>query len=176
MGKSRPPIERLMEKVRRLDNGCWEWTNYLESNGYARLWVDRRNVGAHRFSYEYHVGPIPEGLQIDHLCHYPPCVNPEHLEPVTAAENARRRRPWVPYQSFKTHCPEGHPYDDENTYTGSGGRACLICKRASARKYYERNRELTIERARTWRLENLERSREVSREAQRRQRAKKKAA
>jgi hypothetical protein len=174
MGLSRPPIDRLMEKVRETEDGCWQWTHYIEKSGYAKLWVDRRAVMAHRFSYEYHVAPIPAGLEIDHLCRNRACVNPYHLEPVTTAENLRRRLPWVPYQTLKTHCPEGHPYDDENTYTGSGGRVCLICKRENARKYYERNRELTIERARQWRLDNLERSRELTREAQRRQRIKKK--
>ena len=179
MGKSRPPIERLMEKVQKVDSGCWEWTHYLEKSGYAKLWVDRRAVMAHRFSYEYHVGPIPDGLQIDHLCRNRACVNPEHLEPVTPSENVRRgtnAEAAAARGARTTHCPKGHLYDDENTYVTSAGRACWACKRASRREHYERNREQYIQRAAEWRQANLERARELSREGQRRYRAKKKAA
>lgn len=165
-----------MEKVEKLDTGCWAWTHYLESNGYARLWVDGRNYGAHRFSYEYHVGPIPEGLQIDHLCRVRHCVNPDHLEPVTSAENTRRSERPEPYQKAKTHCPQGHAYDEANTYATPTGRRCFECKRKRGREFYERNRELTIQRAREWALANPERAREVAREAARRYRANKKAA
>lgn len=174
MGLSRPPIERLMEKVEKRENGCWEWTHYVERNGYARIWVDRRNVGAHRFSYEYHKGPIPEGLQIDHLCNNRRCVNPGHLEAVTPQENCRRIERPEPYQKAWTHCPNGHPYDEENTRVTDEGRSCLTCKRQANKDWYARNRELTIQRAAEWRLANLERSREIARETARRQRAKKK--
>ena len=100
---------------------------------------------------------------------------PDHLEVVTASENVRRMTALrTPYQSLRECCPNGGPYDDENTVTTATGRACLTCKRDANRAYYERNRKLTIERARQWRLANIERSREVTREAQRRRRAKKK--
>lgn len=164
-----------MDKVEKIEGGCWQWTHPLERNGYARLWVNRKNVGAHRFSYEYHVGPIPEGLEIDHLCRNKACVNPEHLEPVTTQENVRRMVAHrTPYQHLRDSCPNDHPYDEENTIHTATGRQCKTCKADANRAYYERNRQLTIERARQWRLDNLERSREITREAQRRQRAKKK--
>ncbi len=75
--------------------GCWLWTGLLYPHGYAQFRVNGANVGAHRWSYEHHVGPIPEGLTIDHVhargCRHRHCVNPDHLEAVTAAENNRRR-------------------------------------------------------------------------------------
>lgn len=164
-----------MEKVREAESGCWEWFHYIESSGYAKLWVDRRAVMAHRFSYEFHIGPIPDGLEIDHLCRVRHCVNPWHLEPVTTAENIRRMVAHrEPYQHRRDACPNGHPYDDENTIHTATGRACAICKADANRAYYERNRELTIERARLWALNNPERARESARERTRRYRAKKK--
>lgn len=70
---------------------CWLWTPPVDrSTGYGRINIDRSNIGAHRFAYELLVGPIPEGLQIDHLCRVRACVNPAHLEPVTVSENVRR--------------------------------------------------------------------------------------
>jgi hypothetical protein len=81
---------------------------------------------AHRLSYEHHVGPIPDGLQIDHTCRNRKCVNPEHLEPVTNAENTTRQDH---AERRKTHCPKGHPYDEANTYVDpSGARRCRACR------------------------------------------------
>lgn len=176
--RKRPPIERFAEKLRALDNGCVEWTAYVGKNGYGRFYVDGRGALAHRWSYQFHVGPIPSGLVIDHLCRNTRCVNPDHLEAVTASENVRRGTgPQIAVERYRaiTHCPQGHPYTDENTYRGGRGRTCITCKRAKRREQYQQNRELYIERAREWRLANPERSRELVRESQRRRRAKQKA-
>lgn len=176
MAKRQPVKPRFLAKVEKTET-CWLWTAWIERNGYGRFWLDGNQHGAHRVAYELFVGPIPKGLQIDHLCRIRHCVNPDHLEPVTAAENFRRstgpdkRREWG---RQNTHCAEGHPYTEENTYRDGRGRSCLTCKKAAARSWYERNREITIQRARQWHESNPDRAREVARESTRRYRAKKK--
>jgi len=111
------------------ESGCWLWTGDLTPNGYGR-W--RKGPGqpremAHRTSYEHWVGPIPEGMTLDHLCRTRNCVRPDHLEPVTPSENTMRQDH---HARNRTHCPKGHPYDDANTYTDPAGkRRCRACAR-----------------------------------------------
>lgn len=83
--------ERFWQKVRVRDSGCWEWIGTIRSvRGYGCFQFNGKSLAAHRLSYSSLVGPIPEGLHIDHLCRFTECVNPEHLEPVTLQENNRR--------------------------------------------------------------------------------------
>ena len=116
---------------RFVDRGeCWLWTGPLNPNGYAQFSVEGRRVYAHRFAYELLIGPIPDGLQLDHLCRVRHCVNPKHLEPVTCQENLLRGDTLLARNVAKTECPQGHPYDDANTYIGSKGeRKCRSCAR-----------------------------------------------
>lgn len=117
--------------------GCWLWGG-TTSNGYGQLRREGHIIMAHRFSYQLVVGPIPEGLELDHLCRNPPCVNPAHLEPVTHGENMRRA---MPRNRGKTHCLSGHPYSEDNTYTYPNGRRdCKICRRAASLRYARRAR------------------------------------
>jgi hypothetical protein len=116
-------------------DGCWLWMG--SRNNYGQFWRTdiKRKVMAHRFAYELEVGPVPEGLMLDHLCRQRYCVNPRHLEPVTNQEN-QRRGAW----GQATHCPNGHEYTPENTGHRNGKRACRACRAASDRRRTERLR------------------------------------
>lgn len=120
--------ERLL--ANSVDKGdCRVWTAALNDSGYGVMSVHDRTQRAHRLSYESFVGPIPAGLQLDHLCRNRACIKPEHLEAVPTAENTRRGA-----SATKTHCKNGHEYTPENTYLrprrDSGGRRdCRTCRR-----------------------------------------------
>lgn len=121
-------------------SGCWIWQRSVNGSGYARANWNGRQVSVHRVTYELLRGPIPDGLQLDHLCRVRHCVNPWHCEPVTNRENSlRSTAPGGPGENFrKTHCPRGHEYSPENTYYRKGRlRECLACRRII---YYERHR------------------------------------
>lgn len=123
-------LVRFLEKVTITDH-CWLWTGAAAGgrggDPYGVFWVPDTMTYAHRTAYEQFVGPIPEGLQIDHLCSVRLCVKPTHLEPVTAEENTRRA---IERSGRLTHCPHGHPYDDVNTYVApNGSRNCRECAR-----------------------------------------------
>lgn len=139
MGRVRllTPEERdqsIADRIERYSNpepmtGCHLWSGYALPNGYGVLNVGR--VGgrlqlklAHRVVYERARGPIPNGLHLDHKCRVIACVNPQHLEPVTAAENVRRAQPFRQPIELKTHCIRGH------TLPSLPGiqRACKACK------------------------------------------------
>ena len=149
--KPRRPIDRFSEKTKPLPNGCIEWVAYVGENGYGRFYINGRGALAHRWSYEFHVGPIPDGLVIDHLCRNRACVNPSHLEPVPQSANVQRGNGpalRVERALAATHCPNGHPYLERGE--------CRTCKKDRAREYYERNRELVIARSRARRLAKSE--------------------
>lgn len=127
-------MDRFWDKVDTAGD-CWEWTAYKMPNGYGRFGLDGKMPLAHRVAYELEVGEIPVGLQIDHLCRNRGCVRPDHLEPVTQAENIRRGEGAGVQNARKTHCPQGHEYDEANTYNTSGGhRLCRACNRDRKRQ------------------------------------------
>lgn len=142
----RDPAERFWERVRKDESGCWLWCGAPTiGTGYGKFWVHGTKFLVHRWSYEHFVGPIPEGLQIDHLCRVRMCVNPEHMEPVTAGENARRGAGWAGNlgqagkQRARTHCYLGHPFSGENLYiTPAGVRRCRACDRRRGSAYRRR--------------------------------------
>jgi hypothetical protein len=137
----RPPAERFWPRVNKngpIWNGtpCWEWIGGRNRLGYGVFNIRHgKQTLAYVFAYEQLVGPVPEGKELDHLCRNHPCVNPDHLEPVTHQVNIQRglagkiKNP----QTSKTHCPKGHPYNKENTLFSGGRRSCRICCREKMR-------------------------------------------
>lgn len=122
--------KRLMAKVDFSTTGCWlSRAAKNKPNGYAQITRSGKYGLAHRFSYELFVGPVTKGLQLDHLCKVKHCVNPEHLEAVTASTNVRRSDSCCARNARVTHCPHGHAYDEENTYMNGGKRFCRTCGR-----------------------------------------------
>lgn len=131
---NRLAIQRF-QKFIELDllTGCWLWKGAIRKDGYGHFNLKYGSVFPHRFSYEYWNGKIPQGLQIDHLCRNKNCVNPAHLEAVTGDENRRRGLSYK-HHSQKTHCPQGHEYNEENTYyqkfkDGKQSRKCIACNK-----------------------------------------------
>lgn len=120
--------------------GCWLWTSSTRGEGYGKF--SGSSVGtdsAHRISYILLVGPIPDGLELDHLCRVRNCVNPDHLEPVTNAENVRRAFAASP-RARPTHCKHGHEFTTENTLMEEGGgRRCRICRNVALRDLKRRH-------------------------------------
>jgi len=120
------PIERIMKRITITESGCWEYHS-LNAQGYGVIGVGGDNgprLRVHRVTYERFVGPIPDGLCIDHLCRNRACCNPDHLEPVTQAENVKRGV----RKTKQTRCKWGHEFTPENTTSGSKGeRACREC-------------------------------------------------
>lgn len=114
-------------------NGCHRWTGHVDPRGYGRVRVDGRLLQAHRVRYEREVGPIPEGMQLDHLCRNRACCNPAHLEPVTGLENIRRGAGYASH----THCKTGHPLSGDNLVAAQlklGFRRCRICQSETDRR------------------------------------------
>ena len=124
--------ERFWTKVNK-SGECWLWTAGLYHDGYGKFWDGKRHCRAHRFAYELLVAPIPDGLQLDHLCRVRHCVNPAHLEAVDCRTNLLRGTGLTATKAAQTHCVHGHPFDEVNTYIKpNGARGCRICRNRHA--------------------------------------------
>lgn len=143
--KTVSPTIRFWRFIDFAPTGCWLWTGARNHRGGYGLFaaLNSRLVQAHRFAFEFLVGPIPAGFQIDHLCRIPRCVNPAHLEPVSARENTLRGFGVTAANAQKTHCLRGHPLTPDNlvqkvALLAKGWRQCRACNREDARRRRER--------------------------------------
>lgn len=126
------------------NTGCWLWTGNVNAKGYGRMRTDGQHgaVPAHRVAYELFIGPIPQGLEIDHLCRVRCCVNPDHLEAVTSRTNTLRGDGPSAIAVRRPTCRHGHPVTDpKDVYRGANGsRVCRLCAIAATSRYIRRKR------------------------------------
>lgn len=146
------PVKKFLRKI-NIDpiTSCWNWAGSLNWDGYAqdnigsRTDNSRRTVRVSRFLFEYFKYKIPNELELDHIiCNNRKCVNPDHVKPVTHLENTQRAdySNNGAHNKLKTHCPQGHEYNNKNThYTSDGSRQCRICGRINQRKYKRKKLE-----------------------------------
>ena len=133
--------KRLEARVERVPfSGCWIWMGWTVPQGYGITLVDGVQTKAHRLSWQIANGSAPGSLFVCHRCDVPECINPEHLFLGTDGDNTRdaasKGRLW---QQKVTHCPQGHPYDEPNTYVQPRGwRSCKACNRTAARNLWRR--------------------------------------
>jgi|SRR6266436_10149715 len=120
---------------------CWIWRAFLTKKGYASITFRSKKTYAHILSYLIHIGPIGEGLEIDHKCRTTNCIRPSHLQAITHRENMLRGNTIVTMQTARTHCPKNHPLSGENLYVYAGKRGCFICRREQSNSYNKLHRK-----------------------------------
>jgi hypothetical protein len=150
--RGRPPVPEITRFTPKYTvdptTGCWNWTAGIDKDGYGKFYFDGDVSGkAHRFAYKHFVGPLVDGLTIDHKCRNRRCVNPDHLQQITGLHNTMIGEGPGPINLRKTHCPKGHEYSPENTYVDKRGyRYCRQCT-----KDRPVNKVAGAERSRRWR-------------------------
>ena len=142
MGRPKNTEQVILSKV---EEGvvCWKWLGTIGSKGYGRTRWNGKYMHSHRAVYEILRGEVSPELQLDHLCRNRACVNPDHLEPVTAKVNVLRGEGLAAVNAKKTHCPKNHEYSNENTYILRNHRYCKECSRVKLRLRRAKVKELS---------------------------------
>jgi hypothetical protein len=138
-GTEEERIAKFWRKVQKTE-GCWLWTKNRCKQGYGQVFWAGRQAKAHRVAYELTKGPVPAGLELDHLCRNRACVRPDHLDPVTHRVNVLRGEGVAARRARRTHCPQGHPYDEKNTYRFGRQRMCRACHLVHTRAHKARTK------------------------------------
>ncbi len=131
-----PPIQRVLDRIRITDAGCWEYPTLNEA-GYGVVGEGPRGgrtFRTHRVTWEHYRGPIPPGAELDHLCRNRACCNPNHLEPVDRSTNVRRGL----RKTEQDTCAKGHPFSGDNVRETERQRVCRTCERANGLAYRRR--------------------------------------
>lgn len=154
-----PLAARLLARAVAGPNDCLIWTGFVDGDGYGKYTVQNRGRYVHRIVHEELVGPIPAGMQLDHTCHtrdancpggngcaHRRCINPLHLEAVSARENSiRANGSFVSVNFQKTQCDSGHAFTPDNTYVRTNGtRRCRACQNEWTRAYRARRRDAVV--------------------------------
>ena len=127
--------QKISTKIAKDESGCWTYVGRLDRYGYGKVDIPKMTI-THRVAYEALVGPIPDGLVIDHLCRNRACCNPDHLEPVTNRANLMRGETDAARRAAQTHCIHGHEFSVSNTRIRKDGtRTCIECSREAVRRY-----------------------------------------
>ena len=144
MPKTRPPVDRVMDRVEVDYFGCWLYTGPLDRDGYGmtsvpsstakRGWGTRR---VHRVLYDYFREIVPDDMTLDHACRVRSCVNPDHLQICTSGENVMRGNSLQAQYAARTHCKNGHVFDGDNLFKRASGqgRGCRACQKAGEKRY-----------------------------------------
>lgn len=143
MAPAKIPLKKRFAESTQKDHktGCWLWLLGTDIHGYAKMKHDGRTRKSATVAYEFYIGPVPFGLELDHLCFNKLCVNPDHLEPITHSENLKRRKS---FSRFKNNlCKKGHILPPLVKRNPNG--SCPICYTEYQANWRERNRQYDVD-------------------------------
>jgi hypothetical protein len=145
--RERMPLATAIAMFADRPTDCWDWPGGYFHHGYGRVFHDGKQRLSHKVAYEVLVGPVPEGLELDHGCRNRRCFNPRHLEPVTHRVNSLRSHNVGALNARKTHCKHGHEFTPQNTRMRKRRRGlervCRQCVLDETHRRRARHREVS---------------------------------